>query len=105
MYLDANNLYGWAMSQPIPTGEFAWLTENEIQRLSIENIPDDSDDGYISEVDLSYPAGLHDQHNDYPLAPEIDSYSWYALTLLLRFSYRFETQDHMYDQISSQSPW
>ena len=70
MYLDANNLYGWAMSQPLPTGEFAWLTENEIQRLNIEDIPDDNDDGYILEVDLSYPSELHDLHNDYPLAPE-----------------------------------
>ena len=27
MYLDANNLYGWAMSQPLPTGGFKWLKE------------------------------------------------------------------------------
>ena len=63
MYLDANNLYGWAMFN-------RWLTENEIQRFNIENIPDNSDDGYILEDDLSYPSELHDQHNDYPLAPE-----------------------------------
>ena len=29
MYLDANNLYGWAMSQYLPTGGFRWLTENK----------------------------------------------------------------------------
>ena len=70
MYLDANNLYGWGMSQPLPTGEFDWLTEQEISTLDIERVPDDSEQGYILEVDLRYPEELHDLHNDYPLAPE-----------------------------------
>ena len=55
MYPDANNLYGWAMSQPLPTGEFDWLTEEEISNLDIMQIPDDSEEGYILEVDLKYP--------------------------------------------------
>jgi hypothetical protein len=63
MYLDANNLYGWAMSQPLPTGEFDWLNEEEISNLDITQIPDDSDEGYIFEVDLKYPKELHDLHN------------------------------------------
>jgi len=29
-YLDANNLYGWAMSKPLPTVGFAWMTEDEL---------------------------------------------------------------------------
>ncbi|CAB4024062.1 Gastrula zinc finger, partial [Paramuricea clavata] len=69
-YLDANNLYGWAMSQPLPTGEFDWLNEKEISNLDITQITDDSEEGYILEVDLKYPKELHDLHNDYPLAPE-----------------------------------
>ena len=36
MYFDANNLYGWPMSQPLPTGEFDWLTEQEIAALDID---------------------------------------------------------------------
>ena len=32
MYLDANNLYGWAMCQHLPTGGFKWLTEEQIKR-------------------------------------------------------------------------
>ena len=40
IYLDANNLYGWAMSQPLPTHDFAWLTENEIQDLDVMAVAD-----------------------------------------------------------------
>jgi len=70
VYLDANNLYGYAMNQPLPTGEYSWLSEQEIQQLDISAVPDDADFGYLLEVDLHYPPHLHDLHNCYPLAPE-----------------------------------
>ena len=70
MYLDANNLYGWAMSQPLPTHEFDWLTEKEIKSIDFTKVKDDADEGYILEVNLEYPEEIHDQHADYPLAPE-----------------------------------
>lgn len=70
MYLDANNLYGWGMSQPLPSGEFHWLTEQDVTTLEIQEIPDDNEQGYFLEVGLHYPKELHDLHNDYPLAPE-----------------------------------
>ena len=70
MYLDANNLYGWAMSQPLPTHDFFWLTEHEIEELNVMAIPNDGEDVYILEVDLEYPTELHVLHSDYPLAPE-----------------------------------
>ena len=60
------------MSQSLPTGEFDWLTEQEIADLDITNAADDNEEGYILEVDLHYPAELHDLHDDYPLAPEED---------------------------------
>ena len=69
-YLDANNLYGWSMSQFMPWGEFKWLTDEQISQFCLNDIPDDSELGYILEVDLEYPTTLHDNHSDYPLAPE-----------------------------------
>lgn len=70
IYLDANNLYGWAMSQPLPYGDFKDLTDSEITNLDIMNVDPLGDIGYFVECDLSYPNHLHAIHNDYPLAPE-----------------------------------
>ena len=70
MYLDANNLYGWAISQYLPTGGFRWLTEKEINKKDLAKYNEDSKKGVILEVDLEYPQELHDLHNGYPLAPE-----------------------------------
>ena len=68
-YLDANNLYGFAMSLPLPKKNFHWKrampTEEQIVKMKWN-----SKKGWILEVDLEYPAHLHDAHNDYPLAPE-----------------------------------
>ena len=70
MYLDANNLYGWAMSQCVPYSEFKWLKQKEIDKFCLNSIEENSSIGYILEVDLDYPDELHELHNDYPLAPE-----------------------------------
>jgi hypothetical protein len=69
-YLDANNLYGWAMSQNLPVGNFKFLSEDVISRVDFINIDDESPTGYVIECDLDYPDNLHDAHNDYQLAPE-----------------------------------
>ena len=70
MYLDANNLYGWAMSQYLPTGGFKWLSQKHIEKINLAKYQVDSKKGLILEVDLEYPEELHDLHNDYPLASE-----------------------------------
>ena len=70
MYLDANNLYGWAMSQYLPKGNFKWMSEREIKKIDLEKYGANSKKGLILEVDLEYPQDLHDSRNDYPLAPE-----------------------------------
>ena len=104
MYLDANNLYGWAMSQPMPTGGFHWVSQvlsyiavmlvdgfrnvfcveslTLLHLLFLQVDPSnailetilsaakDADQGFFLEVNLDYPASLHRENNDYPLAPE-----------------------------------
>ncbi|GFT77182.1 c2H2-type domain-containing protein [Trichonephila clavipes] len=69
MYLDANNLYGYAMSKYLPLKDFVW-SDNDLTEQDILNLSDESDVGYILEVDLEYPSDLHDKHSDFPLAPE-----------------------------------
>ena len=81
LYLDANNLYGWAMSQPQPSGQFHWLDREEWEGIDWISQSEDQTHGYILEVDLDYPdtmtnengqvvTDIHNKHNDYPLAPE-----------------------------------
>ena len=61
-YLDANNLYGWAMSKQLSTSGFKWMTDDELD--------DWKHMSYFHEVDLENPEDLHNLHNDYLLAPE-----------------------------------
>ncbi|XP_054720146.1 uncharacterized protein LOC129229795 [Uloborus diversus] len=70
VYLDANNLYGWAMSQSLPYGDFRWEDVSHVSEEWLATISSDSDRGYILEVDLIYDESLHDMHNFYPLAAE-----------------------------------
>ena len=71
MYWDANNLYGWAMGYNyLPYGGFKWLSKKEIKKFNLNNIKENSEIGYILQVDLEYSKELHDVHNDYPLCPE-----------------------------------
>ena len=75
-YLDANNLYGWAMSQQLPTHGFKWMkhtTEEkvvEILEKANHSMFNKGKIGYIFEVDLEDPSHLWETHNNYPLAPE-----------------------------------
>ena len=71
MYVDANNLYGWAMSQKLPVHSFKWMTNKEIENIFNNQIVQVWEKTpCILEVDLEYPEELHDLHNDYPLCPE-----------------------------------
>ena len=56
------NIYGWAMSKPLPTHGFEWMELSELEIWELHSC--------ILEVDLEYPRSLHDLHSDYPLAPE-----------------------------------
>ena len=68
-YLDANNLYGWAMSQKLPVNGFKWVN-NEINEEFIKNYYESSDKGYILKVDIKYPKKLHDLHSDLSFLPK-----------------------------------
>ena len=65
-YLDANNLYGWAMSQKLPSHQ----NTSKIDEKFIKNFDEDSDKGYIFEVDVKYPRRLNDLHSDLPFLPK-----------------------------------
>ena len=69
-YLDANNLYGWAMSKKLPVNGFRWLDSDEINEEFIKNFNENDKKGYILEVDVKYPKELHDLHSDLPFLPE-----------------------------------
>ena len=61
-YLDANTLYGWAKSKKLPTNDFRWMNETEINNLKTHPC--------ILEVDLIYPVSLHKLHNEHSLTPQ-----------------------------------
>ena len=67
-YLDKNNLYGWAMREYLPYGEFRWV--NYVNSFDVMSISEKNYTWYFLEVNLEYPDELHELHNDYPLAPK-----------------------------------
>lgn len=62
------------MSQRLPIADYRWISESEIEQKfntsTILNLKDDSDIGYIFEVNLQYLPQQHDKHNDFPFCPE-----------------------------------
>ena len=70
-YLDANNLYGWAMSHKLSVNDLKWLEDtSEINEEFIKDYDENSDKGYILEVDVKYPKKLHDIYSDLPFLPK-----------------------------------
>ena len=69
-YLDANDLYGWAMSKKLPANEFKWLDSNKINEEFIKNYNENNKKGYILKVDVMYPKKLHDLYSDLQFLPE-----------------------------------
>ena len=73
MYLDANNLYGWAMSQKLAANGFKWVEKSRLLRCNdtfIKNQNENSDKGYFLEVDIDYPKELFNLHKDLPFLTE-----------------------------------
>ena len=70
-YNDANNLYGFAMSEPLPVDGFEWMKNlSKIDEDFMKNYDENSDKRYILEVDVEYPKSLHNFHSDLPFLPE-----------------------------------
>ena len=70
MYLDANNLYGWPISQKLPADVFKWIKKSsEFNVDFIKNCDENNDKGYILEVDVEYPKNLFNVHSDLPFLP------------------------------------
>ena len=71
MYLDANNLYGWAMSQKLPVDGFKRVKDlSKFNESFIKNYDENSDKGYVFEVDVKYPKKLFNLHNDLSFLPK-----------------------------------
>ena len=71
LYIDINNLYGWALSQRLPCSDFQWIYDEDELRHILDNLPTgESEIGYTLEVDLMTPDGLHDKLDELPPAPE-----------------------------------
>ena len=68
LYKDANNLYGWAMGEPLPYDEIKFDNNGELVDILIT--PDDSDIGYFIEADLRYPDIIKGKTKNFPFAPE-----------------------------------
>ena len=72
-YLEANNLYGWAISQKLPVDGFEWVEEDYLLKFNesfIKNYGENCDKGYILEVDVEHPKNLHKLHSDIPFLLE-----------------------------------
>ena len=70
LYVDANNLYGFAQCLPLPVGAYRWLSDSEIALLKLDTMVVDQPMGYVFEVDLEIPSSVHDKLDDLPLAPQ-----------------------------------
>jgi hypothetical protein len=70
MYVDANNLYGQALSMPLPQNGFRWMQQAELDQLDVLSYPVDGPEGCVLEVDMDYPPEVQDRTLDLPLAPE-----------------------------------
>ena len=73
IYLDANNLYGWAMSHKLPVNGFKWLKKKKLSKFNedfIKKCDEDCNKGYFLEVDIDYPKKLFDLHKDLQFLPE-----------------------------------
>ena len=69
-YVDANNLYGWAMINNLPTHRFRWKNGEDFTPEKIDELVKKDKKEYLLEVDVKYPKELHENHNELPFLTE-----------------------------------
>ena len=71
MYLDINNLYGYAMCRKLPLNGFKWV--RNLAKITNEFImnydAETSEKGYVLEADIEYPKELYKEHSELPFCP------------------------------------
>ena len=70
LYIDANNLYGWAQKMPLPISDYAWVPSNKHKLLKWKAMKAEQHVGYIAEVDINFPPHIHKMLDNLPLAPQ-----------------------------------
>ena len=71
MYVDANNLYGWAMSKKLPLDNFKWVDDLSMYTEDfIKSYDEEIDIGYLPVAATEYPKNLHMLHSNLPFLPE-----------------------------------
>ena len=71
MYVDANNLYVWAMSKKLPVDGFKWVDGlSMFTEYFIKSYDEEGDVGYLLVVDIEYPKTLCMLHSELPFLPE-----------------------------------
>ena len=84
IYLDASNLYGYAIPKFLPTNGFKWI---DPKKSDLHKYTSNSSKGYILKVDLEYPKELRELPYDNPLAPDKDKYDRLGLKLKKYITY------------------
>ena len=70
-YLDANNLYGWAMSQKLPVNGFKWVKNlSKFNEDFMKKYDENSNTGDFLESVIEYPKTLFNSHKELPFLPE-----------------------------------
>ena len=80
IYVDMNNLYGYAMASYLPYSNFQWVDVKDLEQIDWLNIDTEGEYGYILEIDMEYPKELHSQHYDFPVAPVNQEISYEQLS-------------------------
>ena len=70
VYEDMNNLYGWSMTQYLPTGDFREIKVTRSSLKTILRTPDNDEHGFLLECYSEYPSSIHKKTKYFPFLPD-----------------------------------